>query len=247
MLANWSNTVINIKKRDEALSNFQQAVEGQKTELKNVKATIEGTKTEIVTCQGEHEMLTGIIQRMKTFCDTKDQQIKRNQKETSEGKLELGRLSSVRAESEASLKRIEDDARILEKESDHIKSKILQLEFERQGLDTKMFESLRDQMSNEKSVSEAEKQIKTLKEEIATVDSKLKLERNRLVDLDKKIEATKIKQVMEQHRRDGLALQTQQLEEEERKVEDALRTTTYAIEKVQNLINHAEKEFSELR
>ena len=35
---------------------------------------------------GEHEMLTGIIQRMKNFCDTKDLQIKRNHKETSEGR-----------------------------------------------------------------------------------------------------------------------------------------------------------------
>ena len=134
----------------------------------------------------------------------------------------------------------------MEKENERKKETILQLEFEKKELDTKVLESLRDQLTNEKSSSEAEKQIREVKEKIAGIDAKLKIEKNKLIDLDRKIEAIKLLEVTERHRKDQLTLQTSQLEEEERKVSETLRTTTNAIDKVQNLINHAEKEFSNL-
>ena len=44
----------------------------RKTALRTTKAKVEGTKNEIVACQAEHEMMTGIVKRMKTFCDTRE-------------------------------------------------------------------------------------------------------------------------------------------------------------------------------
>ncbi len=60
LLANWTNSVIHINKRDEALVSFQAAVEHQKTELRSIRARIEATKNDIVASQTEHEMMTGI-------------------------------------------------------------------------------------------------------------------------------------------------------------------------------------------
>ena len=48
MVTNWTNTVVNVNKRDEALSNFKGAIEAKKIELKEVKAKIEGTKNDIL-------------------------------------------------------------------------------------------------------------------------------------------------------------------------------------------------------
>ena len=247
MFANWSNTVINVNKRDEALANFQEALEGRKTELKAVKAKIENTKNEIVVCQTEHEMMTGIVNRMERLCHSKKHQISKNKKETAEERLELARLSKVKAETDTMLATIEADLKALEKENATARDKILQLEFEKRELDNKVFESLRDQMANEKSSTEADKQIKAAKEKISSVEAKLKVERSKLIELDKAIEALKLEQITEKHRRDELVLQTSQLEEEEKKVLDALKASSHAIDKVQSLINHAEKEFSALR
>ena len=44
MANNWTNTVLNINKRDEALINFKDGVEARKIELKEVKAKIEGRR-----------------------------------------------------------------------------------------------------------------------------------------------------------------------------------------------------------
>lgn len=246
MFANWSNAVININKRDEALSNFQEAVENKKTDFKSVKAKIEKTKNEIVVCQTEHEMVTGIVNRMEKFCQSKKHQISKNRKETAEEKLELARLNKVRGETDTMLQTIEFDLKSLEKENAIVCNKILQLEFEKRELDIKVFESLRDQMANEKSSTEADRQIKEAKEKITSIEAKLKIEKSKLIELDKEIESLKLTQLTERHKRDELALQTSQLEEEEKKVSDALRSSSFAIDKIQSLINHAEIEFSTL-
>ena len=59
MFANWSNTVININKRDDALANFEEALDTQKTKFKSVKTEIDSAKDEIHVCQIEHERATG--------------------------------------------------------------------------------------------------------------------------------------------------------------------------------------------
>jgi hypothetical protein len=64
MVTNWTNTVLNINKRDDAVANFKDAVEARKIELKEVKAKIEGTKNNILGRQAEHEQLTGIFKRV---------------------------------------------------------------------------------------------------------------------------------------------------------------------------------------
>ena len=38
MVTNWTNTVLNINKRDETLINFKEGIEARKIELKEVKA-----------------------------------------------------------------------------------------------------------------------------------------------------------------------------------------------------------------
>ena len=78
-----------------------------------------------------------------------------------------GRISAIRGESEASLQTIGADLKRLEKVNEALKERILQLELERQELEQKKLESLRDQMSQEKCSSQAERHIKEIKVEIA--------------------------------------------------------------------------------
>ena len=246
MFTNWSNTVININKRDEALANFQAGVDLQKTELKTVKSKIDRTKEDIVACQTEHEMVTGISARITKFCGTNEMHIKKNKKETAGVKLELGKLRKIQMETESTLSTVKSDLESLEKTNLKLKESILQLEFEKKELEGRVFESLRNQISNEKSSSVADKEIQDLKEKISGTDVKLKHEKNRLSELEKENESLKLQHMMERHRRDQLNLVTSQLEEEERKISSVLKNTTNSIEKVESLINHAEKEFSEL-
>jgi len=48
MVTNWTNTVLSINKRDDALANFKGSIEGMKIGLKEVKGKIEGTKNDIL-------------------------------------------------------------------------------------------------------------------------------------------------------------------------------------------------------
>ena len=246
MFANWSNTVININKRDDALANFEEALETQKTKLKSVKTEIDSTKDEIHTCQIEHERVTGVAGRIDKNNSQKKSLIGRLKKESEESKIELARLEKVKDESEMMLDTIQKDYLDLHKENEAIKTKILDLEFQKRELEKKVLDCLRDQMASEKSSSEADKQIREIREKIKVVSSKLKIEQNNQLELDKDIERMKLLQVTDRHKKDELSIQISMLEDEEKRVTELLRSTTCAIEKVQSLINHAEKEFTNL-
>ena len=246
MFANWSNTVININKRDDALANFEEALETQKTKLKSVKTEIDSTKDEIHACQIEHERVTGVAGRIDKNNAQKKSLIGRLKKESEESKIELARLEKVKDESEMMLDTIQKDYLDLHKENEAIKTKILDLEFQKRELEKKVLDCLRDQMASEKSSSEADKQIREIKEKIKVVSSKLKIEQNNQLELDKEIERMKLLQVTDRHKKDELSIQISMLEDEEKRVTELLRSTTCAIEKVQSLINHAEKEFTNL-
>ena len=245
LLANWTNTVIHINKRDEALVSFQAAVEHQKTELRSIRARIEGTKNDIVASQTEHEMMTGIRVRLEHFGGQQEAKIKKTEKETTEEQLELGRLGKVRQETEATLGRMEADLKAIEAEDSQIRQSIQSLETEHRELEAKVLASLRDQMTNEKNFGEVDKQIRDAKARIKSLDNLVGEERNKLALLDKEMEDRRLKYTLEKHKCERLVLQTSQLEEEERKVGEVLRTTNSAIERVQSLISPAQKEFKE--
>ena len=246
MFANWSNTVININKRDDALANFEDALESQKTKVKSVKTEIDSTKDEIHVCQIEHERVTGVAARIDKNNTQKKSQIGRLKKEVEESKIELARLDKVKEESEMMLDTIQKDYLELHKDNEAVKNTILDLEFQKRELEKKVIDCLRDQMASEKSSTEADRQIKEIKDKIRIVTSKLKIEQNKQLDLDREIEKVKLLQVTDRHRKDEWSVQITMLEDEEKRVSELLRTTTCAIEKVQSLINHAEKEFTEL-
>jgi chromosome segregation ATPase len=245
LLANWTNTVIHINKRDEALVSFQAAVEHQKTELRSIKARIEGMKNDIVASQTEHEMMTGIKVRLEHFCSQQEGRIKKTEKETTEEQLELGRLGKVRQETEVTLTRMEADLKAMEAEDAHLRQRIQSLETEHRDLEAKVLTSLREQMTNEKNFVEVDKQIKEAKARIKTLESLVGEERNKLAMLEKEMEDKQLKYTLEKHKCERLAIQASQLEEEERKLGEVMKTTSCAIERVQSLINIAQKEFRE--
>jgi chromosome segregation ATPase len=245
LLANWTNTVIHINKRDEALVSFQAAVEHQKTELRSIKARIEGMKNDIVASQTEHEMMTGIKVRLEHFCGQQEGRIRKTEKETTEEQLELGRLGKVRQETEATLARMEADLKAMEAEDAHLRQRIQSLETEHRDLEAKVLASLREQMTNEKNFAEVDKQIKEAKTRIKTLESLVGEERNKLVLLEKEMEDKQLKYTLEKHKCERLTIQASQLEEEERKLGEVLKTTNCAIERVQSLINLAQKELKE--
>ena len=84
MVSNWTNTVLNINKRDEALINFKDGVEARRIELKEVKAKIEGRKNDILGRQAEHEQLTGIFKRATKLFRVNQGTIKRLERQTAE-------------------------------------------------------------------------------------------------------------------------------------------------------------------
>ena len=84
MVTNWTNTVLNINKRDEALIKFKEGIEARKIELKEVKAKIEGTKNDILGRQAEHEQLTGIFKRVTKLARVNQGTIKRLERQTAE-------------------------------------------------------------------------------------------------------------------------------------------------------------------
>ena len=84
MVSNWTNTVLNINKRDEALINFKEGVEARKIELKEVKAKIEGRKNDILGRQAEHEQLTGIFKWATKLARENQGTIKRLERQTAE-------------------------------------------------------------------------------------------------------------------------------------------------------------------
>jgi chromosome segregation ATPase len=245
LVANWTNAVVHINKRDEALVSFQAAVEHQKTQLRSIKARIEGTKNDIVSSQTEHEMMTGIKLRLEHFCTQQEGRIRKTEKETTEEKLELGRLGKVRQETEATLARIEADLKAKEAEDARIRQTLQGLETERRELEAKVLASLREQMTNEKNFAEVDKQIREVKARIKTLESLVGEERNRLALLQKEMEERRLSYTLEKQKCERLVVQSSQLEEEERKVGEVLRTTNCAIERVQSLIGAAQKELRE--
>jgi chromosome segregation ATPase len=97
-------------------------------------------------------------------------------------------------------------------------------------------------MTNEKNFAEVDKQIREVKARIKTLESLVGEERNRLALLQKEMEERRLSYTLEKQKCERLVVQSSQLEEEERKVGEVLRTTNCAIERVQSLIGAAQKE-----
>ena len=241
MVTNWTNTVHNINKRDEALANFKDAIEAKKIELKEAKAKIEGTKNDILGRQAEHEQLTGIYQRVNKLSKQNNGLIKRLQRQTMEETLELGRLGRVRGESEEVLGKTEAEVRSLEAEERVLRGKVERAEGERRELEEEVVALLRDQLTTERSTGWMEGRVKEVRARIRELDTEAGETANRLAELEGELASARLGVEEAGLRRRRQEARARLLVGQEAEVEAGLEKTLVAIDKVQNMIDMSSK------
>ena len=192
MVTNWTNTVLNINKRDEALINFKEAIEARKIELKEVKAKIEGTKNDILGRQAEHEQLTGIFKRVTKLARGNQGTIKRLERQTAEETLELGRLGRVRGESEEVLGKSEAEVKALEAEEVAIRAKVEKAEGEKRALEEEVMMLLREQATTERSTGWTEGRVADVRASLKQLDTEAGLIGNRVAELEGGLASAKL-------------------------------------------------------
>ena len=192
MVTNWTNTVLNINKRDEALINFKEAIEARKIELKEVKAKIEGTKNDILGRQAEHEQLTGIFKRVTKLARGNQGTIKRLERQTAEETLELGRLGRVRGESEEVLGKSEAEVKALEAEEVAIRAKVEKAEGEKRALEEEVMMLLREQATTERSTGWTEGRVADVRASLKQLDTEAVLIGNRVAELEGGLASAKL-------------------------------------------------------
>ena len=241
VVTNWTNTVININKRDEALNNFREAIDHQKLDLKIVKTKIDSTKSEILECQAEHEQMTGIHRRVHKLAGKHQTEIKKYERMTAEEKLELGRLGRVRNETEDVLNKTEAAVKLMEAEEVSLRSKLEKIDQEKKSLEEEIMELVRDQVTTCRSSSWTDRKVKEVQASIKEMETKQGEASNRLAELEGDIAVARLRLEADNHKLEELNVASKMLSKQESEHTSSLEKTIKSIDKIQNLIDIATK------
>ena len=164
LMIQWKTSLINLTRRDEAVSASAALLETAKTEISDMKAEMIGIKREIITAQGANESLVAVRDRLQKEDKTLEEQIAKILTERDALAERYQMLQRSMAQTDDEEKNVDSIKEELEKKLETVVQNVQVVNRERQKLELSRTNKENEKLTVAKAVKNYSKAMGDLKE-----------------------------------------------------------------------------------
>jgi len=246
LLQQWNNSLIGMKKRDEAFAAIQQAVSSQSEEILAIDTELDGYKRQILKAQEKNEHLTYMHHRIESDITSVKKQIISCQNKHEALKIEYGTYTRALYETEGLLGRANTEVNIREGELNNLR-KMIEKEFlEKVKLEDLIMEKMQEQLTADKAAKYTKKMTDRIRQKASQTERSLAEVENEISRDILEIANTTTRVRNLQDILHDINITIQQKNETISKIENEITKRNAVIEKKQGSIDVQNKKFEAL-